>query len=387
MKHPGRIRKLNKGFSLLEVLVTLAVISVLSIPLIRSFVNSARVNGKTKSIQNATDVAQNISEYFGVMSVDILKTKYDGKYTVLDDGRIVFNNITLTADGNIDYNKGSDSEKFYVSVVLDPTEYTGGDEGSIGEINDYKKPEINNTNESSSITCMTQITKYDASASAYFESRVSNFNKSKIFRKLTFYIYQIPFTDGRVRYHYSMKITYKYEGVTDTYDAGLSMLAYDIVPASMTKVPNLYIVYQPTFAAYTEELYTSITAGDKIEIHYYWDADDDVKDFNAYIITQQITNKAGAPINLASSNIAVYHGDNAVLNTALNKPGDTFHLYTNIPDWESGSITSGGDTYTTLYNMSVYVWKDINDGITIEDDTLSIKTGDCYATISTVKGD
>ena len=160
MKHPRRNRKQNKGFSLLEVLVTLAVISVLSIPLIQSFLNSAKVNGKSKSMQNATDIAQNTSEYFKAMSVDVLKSIYNGKYTELSDGKIAFNNIGdgfSTDDAGVSYHKGSDSERFYVSVVLDPAVYSGGGDDSIDGINDYKKPEINHLNESGSVTCMTQI--------------------------------------------------------------------------------------------------------------------------------------------------------------------------------------------------------------------------------------
>ena len=50
IRHPRKAGKQNMGFSLVEVLVTLALISVLSIPLIQTFINSARVNGKAKSM-------------------------------------------------------------------------------------------------------------------------------------------------------------------------------------------------------------------------------------------------------------------------------------------------------------------------------------------------
>ena len=53
MRHPRKAGKQNMGFSLVEVLVTLALISVLSIPLIQTFINSARVNGKAKKIGRA----------------------------------------------------------------------------------------------------------------------------------------------------------------------------------------------------------------------------------------------------------------------------------------------------------------------------------------------
>ena len=207
MKHPRRNRKQNKGFSLLEVLVTLAVISVLSIPLIQSFLNSAKVNGKSKSMQNATDIAQNTSEYFKAMSVDVLKSIYNGKYTELSDGKIVFNNIGdgfSTDDAGVSYYKGSDSERFYVSVVLDPAVYSGGGDDSIDGINDYKKPEINHLNESGSVTCMTQINKYDAEGAEAVKTAITasgaTFYMEKVYRRVDFFITQSPYVDGRVDY-------------------------------------------------------------------------------------------------------------------------------------------------------------------------------------------
>ena len=71
MRHPRKAGKQNMGFSLVEVLVTLALISVLSIPLIQTFINPARVNGKAKSMQNATDIAQSISEYLAGLYLPI----------------------------------------------------------------------------------------------------------------------------------------------------------------------------------------------------------------------------------------------------------------------------------------------------------------------------
>lgn len=161
MRHPRKAGKQNMGFSLVEVLVTLALISVLSIPLIQTFINSARVNGKAKSMQNATDIAQSISEYFGAMPLDALKTAYQGKYTSMSDGRIVFTNIgdgiNKNSDG-VDYYKGSDTEKFYVSVIVDPTGYSKADKTGM---NDYIRPGINNLNENSSITCRSKLEQYD----------------------------------------------------------------------------------------------------------------------------------------------------------------------------------------------------------------------------------
>lgn len=52
----------NKGFTLVEVLIAVAVLAVLTVPLLANFVTSSRVNLKSKRVMNATAVAQNIME-------------------------------------------------------------------------------------------------------------------------------------------------------------------------------------------------------------------------------------------------------------------------------------------------------------------------------------
>lgn len=395
MKHPRRNRKQNKGFSLLEVLVTLAVISVLSIPLIQSFLNSAKVNGKSKSMQNATDIAQNTSEYFKAMSVDVLKSIYNGKYTELSDGKIVFNNIGdgfSTDDAGVSYYKGSDSERFYVSVVLDPAVYSGGGDDSIDGINDYKKPEINHLNESGSVTCMTQINKYDVEGAEAVKAAITasgaTFYMEKVYRRVDFFITQSPYVDGRVDYEYKMRVAYGYHGTSMYYLTREMVLSSDTLPKSMEKAPNLYIVYQPTFATYTNSA-VKITSLDEIGIYYNNNKtkNSKEKDVNVYIISQDVKNKAGADVVLDKSKVLVKNYYTYASVDDMNKPSDKLKLYTNIPGWKSGNITTGLTNYTKLYNMDVYVWKDIKDGLKVSGSTFTVNEDDCYASLSTVKGE
>lgn len=52
----------NKGFTLVEVLIAVAILAVLVVPLVANFVTSSRVNLKSKRVMNGTSVAQNIME-------------------------------------------------------------------------------------------------------------------------------------------------------------------------------------------------------------------------------------------------------------------------------------------------------------------------------------
>lgn len=383
MRHPRKAGKQNMGFSLVEVLVTLALISVLSIPLIQTFVNSARVNGKAKSMQNATDIAQSISEYFGAMPLDALKTAYKGKYTSMSDGRIVFTNIgdgiNKDSDG-VDYYKGSDTEKFYVSVIVDPTGYSKADKTGM---NDYIRPGINNLNENSSITCRSKLEQYDTNiVNTFKEKGVEVNDKSKIVKKSVFTIYENKSTvyADKVEYKYNLDITYTYNKNNIEYKN--IELGIGTVDNAGIAAPNLYIIYTPVLGMYGNEN----VAKDEITVKYRPNSEkaDWEKPVNVYLVEQtanfeskEDTKDTKVSLNKDKIKIECYND-----SSESNKLG----FYTNVAGWtgENSSLTEGGSSINKLYNVSVYIWKDKTDGMTIKDKTLRI-ADDYFTKVDSVK--
>lgn len=383
MRHPRKAGKQNMGFSLVEVLVTLALISVLSIPLIQTFVNSARVNGKAKSMQNATDIAQSISEYFGAMPLDALKTAYKGKYTSMSDGRIVFTNIgdgiNKDSDG-VDYYKGSDTEKFYVSVIVDPTGYSKADKTGM---NDYIRPGINNLNENSSITCRSKLEQYDTNiVNTFKEKGVNVDDKSKIVKKSVFTIYENKSTvyADKVEYKYNLDITYTYNNKNIEYKN--IELGIGTVDKAGIAAPNLYIIYTPVLGMYGNEN----VAKDEITVKYRPDSEkaDWEKPVNVYLVEQTANFESkedtkDTKVSLDKNNIKI---------ECYNNSGecDKLGFYTNVAGWTgaNSSLTEGGSSINKLYNVSVYIWKDKTDGMTIKDKTLRI-ADDYFTKVDSVK--
>lgn len=383
MRHPRKAGKQNMGFSLVEVLVTLALISVLSIPLIQTFVNSARVNGKAKSMQNATDIAQSISEYFGAMPLDALKTAYKGKYTSMSDGRIVFTNIgdgiNKDSDG-VDYYKGSDTEKFYVSVIVDPTGYSKADKTGM---NDYIRPGINNLNENSSITCRSKLEQYDTNiVNTFKEKGVNVDDKSKIVKKSVFTIYENKSTvyADKVEYKYNLDITYTYNNKNIEYKN--IELGIGTVDEAGIAAPNLYIIYTPVLGMYGNEN----VAKDEITVKYRPDSEkaDWEKPVNVYLVEQTANFESkedtkDTKVSLDKNNIKI---------ECYNNSGecDKLGFYTNVAGWTgaNSSLTEGGSSINKLYNVSVYIWKDKTDGMTIKDKTLRI-ADDYFTKVDSVK--
>lgn len=383
MRHPRKAGKQNMGFSLVEVLVTLALISVLSIPLIQTFINSARVNGKAKSMQNATDIAQSISEYFGAMPLDALKTAYKGKYTSMSDGRIVFTNIgdgiNKDSDG-VDYYKGSDTEKFYVSVIVDPTGYSKADKTGM---NDYIRPGINNLNENSSITCRSKLEQHDTNiVNTFKEKGVKVTDKSKIVKKSVFTIYENKSTvyADKVEYKYNLDITYTYNNKNIEYKN--IELGIGTVDNAGIAAPNLYIIYTPVLGMYGNEN----VAKDEITVKYRPDSEkaDWEKPVNVYLVEQTANFESkedtkDTKVSLDKNNIKI---------ECYNNSGecDKLGFYTNVAGWTgaNSSLTEGGSSINKLYNVSVYIWKDKTDGMTIKDKTLRI-ADDYFTKVDSVK--
>ncbi len=73
----------NNGFSLLEVLIAMVILALVSIPLLHSFVTTAKTNGRAKILMRATDCAENLMESLEYRSVEEIVEYYKiSGYTV-----------------------------------------------------------------------------------------------------------------------------------------------------------------------------------------------------------------------------------------------------------------------------------------------------------------
>ena len=60
----------NKGFTLVEVLVAILVLSIILVPLLSAFVVSANTNAKARRTLRATTLAQNVMEELKAYSLE-----------------------------------------------------------------------------------------------------------------------------------------------------------------------------------------------------------------------------------------------------------------------------------------------------------------------------
>jgi len=112
----------NKGFSLIELLISLAILAIVIAPLLNNFVTAAKVSAKARKIQNETVLAQNILEEIKAQSIDETKKTYNDPVPF-----VITSNKYFLAKKNIVYcNKTYDA-----LITMDSTKYIGTDPSGV----------------------------------------------------------------------------------------------------------------------------------------------------------------------------------------------------------------------------------------------------------------
>ena len=88
-------RKKNSGFTLVEVLIAVAILAVVSIPILQSFVSVAQVNSKSRKRLAATTIAEGLMESCKGMSLKEVAAQCNSSIAGSGTGKIP---ITIVSD-------------------------------------------------------------------------------------------------------------------------------------------------------------------------------------------------------------------------------------------------------------------------------------------------
>lgn len=114
-------RNLNGGFSLIELLVSIAILGVIVAPLLHAFVTGSNVAKRSREIGNVTEMAQNVAEAIEAADINDL-----GSVRMVDSAG---NEITPTVSSTggtinaLSYTVNYDLGQYSALVTLDSTKY------------------------------------------------------------------------------------------------------------------------------------------------------------------------------------------------------------------------------------------------------------------------
>lgn len=272
----NKIRQDNSGFTLVELIITIAVLAVISVPLLKYFSDSMKHNVQMKEEQNAVVAAQNVLEELKVTDISLDDINNLTSLATPDPSSLATPSPTLSVewhqlaeptnnpDGSQTYvvkgNYSLNSSSYTVTAKITPRKSLTNDDG---DTKTYQKVEVPSMNVSKDFIS-TETGQYTANAKFHFyglyaaycddpsnhTTKDPNITTSYIGQRLkrTITLKVEPNSVSTDKIDITTTYTYKWAGATTI--AGVtstSEYSEDVekITLSKTGVHNLYIFYTP----------------------------------------------------------------------------------------------------------------------------------------------
>ncbi len=315
--------KKNGGFSLIEVVLAIAILVVCSLPIISAFLSSRQTNAEARQSLNATTAAQNVMESAKARGVTSLLTDPDAAYTVTDMGadryEIEYNDYLL------------DGDTYQIKMKIKPSDVkVKGEDGSEEAINGQELIDVPVMSPKTDAVYTQQPNELWQVAKEYAE--VNSLETADVV------------ADARTTYKFTVtsengvdvveaEVIYETSDGTKLRTGDHSTKLYDSVQAD-GELKNLYIYYIPTAN-------NPSSIRDKIIIE-----NDDDKEFQVFLF-QQAEEDYEPPVNFY-----ITEGSGVSFRTNMKMSNITFdgdELKSKIP-------VSEGSASVRLYDIEVVVY-------------------------------
>jgi len=366
--------KNNKGFSLVEVMVAITVLSIIALPLANSFIHATKLNAKARQVRSANVVAQTILEDFKSKPLDTLiaesKDTYGNVYYVHNDEEVdgagnvtvqesyVFrkfgydeNGLLLLQD-SVPYIKGQNNEKFFVDITMTPEAYA---------VNNYCVPLVSDIYYKGNIMINADLSIYDATAISRFNIDYG-ISRDKIKKETTLVIETkvIDSATEATTYETVLNLYFKYE-------ANGTVLNYRKYVTSKTvtelsDLPKVYLLYT-VFDKYSNN--TDFVAEDKINVEFSYLTDSSnlpSKTMDVYVIEQETTGvnslSQEGTMHILNTNLVgkMTKKDTLGNNEQTVDPSNHLFVYSNVLNVDN--LTQGNEKKNSLYKVTVVVYAD-----------------------------
>lgn len=348
MQFDNKLKKNNKGFTLLELLITVVILALITAPFLSSFASASKTNVKSKRIQEANELSQHIIEQFKGSSV--AKMVNPSNYNMNPTNESIDSTDEKYRKNSTSYEKEVNGSTlgfpagYTANIKLKPIKSIVNEDNAI--------PEIETLSKDNCLVLAGNITMLDSGVPTNVDSR---YVRVKVWKD-----------SSSSKYRAELTIQYR-EGDIDVGPVrNVGNWEYDVAPA-------IYILYVP-------QDILSPTAPDNtlcydrivIDNDLYEDkADGTTSTVNAYIIQQKAAKNASGiytykyPV-VQSDRVSVEEKVNASMDVM---PGNGVYL---------SDLLDTNDT-TTLNNTVLHT--NIGTGVTND------KGGSIYDAVKTVKID
>lgn len=251
MHHKMRIG--NDGFSIVEAMVAVVILSIIFIPITNSFLSSIKASHETEVMQEATSTAQTMMEVFKEKSLLELYHTYNHT-TDVDMESDVWNRIQFEHEITKEENGCCD---FLVDVQV--SKYATRDEtGGMDPINNYEVPQIYTMDAPSSyLLDIGGIPLWMLNELSTSESLSQDMVKTKMQREIDITL-SSDATTGNTKI--SCTVNYLYNGST------YKPVSYGEITLSET-LKNLYLYYVADYTGQTDVL--SLHNDEGMEVNFY----------------------------------------------------------------------------------------------------------------------
>lgn len=397
------------GFSLIEVLVALAILAVVSFPIISSFMTASKVNLRARRQENANTVGQKVAENYKSLTLTEIINKMPAKDVSITTSAATGQKVYTFNMGKYDYlgnpYSGTNSgDEFYVTVELNPDDFSdkssaeeASKDNTNNNINSFNMPSFTDLKEDSNFIIMRQV--YENDNAALLELGCS---AADMYRKVDLYVNitdKIPGTntlnetaEGYKMYTQTvtMQITYCVYGDASktkvcTYDIGSTAIRGNVAE---DQYYNVYLFYNPYDRNRTDaqkdksrDIITfHVNDGDTTNSKFNTATDikgATMKDkqVNIYLVEQDVKNASDSSValKLQTSNISLKSGSSyytqgvALANKTIGIGANSnINILTNAKCIQTYKSTVVHDADKTFNNATNTITQDINPNTEIK---------------------
>lgn len=322
MQFNGKIKDNNKGFTLVELIITVVILALVVAPFLSSFITASKTNVKSKKIEKANEIGEHVIEEFKASSIDYMKTKYKLNVT----------NKAINASKK-QYTKGSD--KYSVKDLRSTAFTTGFSDKYTVDIDMYPEQIAVNSDDA-----IPQIDKLDRSKCAVLVDNLTKFDQvGTASREI----------NAVISYDSSAKKFVVDVTVSSKNNAG-AMLGLKKMSWNYDTVPSVYMIYNPKSEADKFNIAVNITDTNYDEFNAAQTDDtkklDKIKDkASVYLICQK--NNSGSVPKLSADQVSFTENGGASRTLTT--------LYKQITNNNDSQILKHTVIYSNLYKNTVSI--------------------------------